>query len=389
MNTSERSAYLDVVKLLLTVLVVGVHAAITYGAAGSWFLHDPAQDSTTSVVLSFFNITCQSFFMGLFFFLSGLFTPRSIERKGPARFVLDRLVRLGIPLAVFFFVINPLTEYAGYRAAHPAGVGLLPFLRTGLGSLAKTGTGPLWFVQALLGFSILAAIAAAIFPGIGRCSPRTDAAAAGVPARRPARTILGLLGIGLLVGVASFVVRQWFPLMTSIWNLQFGFFAQYVVWFVIGIADGRRGTLERLVTMSPRPWYWLSLPCALLLPVLIVAGGALENGLDAFTTGLTWQALAYALWEQVSAVAFSMAILSFARRRFGSPGPLVRAASRNAFVTYVFHAPAIVWIAYAGLALHLPPAVKWVLLVAAGCAATVLLGELVLKRIPGVRRVLY
>jgi hypothetical protein len=34
MNTSDRSAYLDTVKLLLTVLVVVVHAAITYGAAG-------------------------------------------------------------------------------------------------------------------------------------------------------------------------------------------------------------------------------------------------------------------------------------------------------------------------------------------------------------------
>ncbi len=380
-----RSAYLDTVKLLLTVLVVGVHAAITYGATGSWFFHDPAENFPTSVVLSFFNIYCQSFFMGLFFFLSGLFTPRSIERKGPARFVLDRLVRLGIPLVVFFFVINPLTEYAAYRAAHPAGIGLLPYLRVGIFRLADTGTGPLWFVQALLGFSILAAIAAVVVPAIGRC----DARPAGTPAPRSTRTILGLLGIGLLVGIASFVVRQWFPLMTSVSNLQLGFFPQYVTWFVIGIAAGRRGTVDRLTAMAPRTWYWLSLPCALLLPVAMVAGGALENGLDAFTTGLTWQALVYALWEQVAAVVFSMAILSFARRHLGSPGPLVRAASRNAFVTYVFHAPAIVWIAYAGLALQLPPAVKWVLLVAAGCAATVLLGELVLKRIPGVRRVMY
>jgi glucans biosynthesis protein C len=389
MNTSDRSAYLDVVKLLLTVLVVGVHAAITYGAAGSWFFHDPVQDFPTSVGLSFFNIYCQSFFMGLFFFLSGLFTPRSIERKGPARFVLDRLVRLGIPLVVFFFVINPLAEYAGYRAAHPGGIGLLPYLRVGIFRLADTGTGPLWFVQALLGFSILAAIAAAAVPAIGRCRRRIEAPEGAAAAPRSLRTIIGLLGTGLLVGVASFVVRQWFPLMTSVSNLQLGFFPQYVVWFVIGIAAGRRGTLERLTAMSPRPWYWLSLPGALLLPVLMVAGGALENGLDAFTTGLTWQALAFALWEQVAAVVFSMAILSFARRHLGSPGPLVRAASRNAFVTYVFHAPAIVWIAYAGVTLHLPPVVKWVLLVAAGCAATVLLGELALKRIPGVRRVLY
>jgi surface polysaccharide O-acyltransferase-like enzyme len=122
--------------------------------------------------------------------------------------------------------------------------------------------------------------------------------------------------------------------------------------------------------------------------VLLVAGGAFENGLGAYTTGLRWQALAYALWEQATAVVFSMALLLFARRRLNAPGPVLRLASRNAFVTYVFHAPAIVWIAYAWLPLEAPPAAKWAMLVAAGVAATVALGELVLKRIPGVRRVM-
>jgi glucan biosynthesis protein C len=379
-----RNQYLDVVKLLLTILVVGVHAAITYGAEGSWFFDDPQQDFPTSVALSFFNIYCQSFFMGLFFFISGLFTPRSIERKGPARFVLDRLVRLGIPLAVFFFLINPLTEYAGYRSDYPAGIGLLPFLRVSIRTLADTGTGPLWFVQTLLGFSIIAALVAVVFPGTVRRVPQ-----AGIPRPlHPARTYLALLGTGLGVGVLSFVVRQWFPLMTAVSNLQLGFFTQYVVYFVLGMAAGRRGFLDRLTALPPRPWYGSALACGLLLPVLLVAGGALENGLDAYTTGLRWQALAYALWEQATAVVFSMALLLFARRRLQSPGPVLRVASRNAYVVYVLHAPVIVWIAYAWLRLSLPPAVKWVMLVIAGVAATVLLGELVLKRIPGVRRVL-
>jgi glucan biosynthesis protein C len=352
------------------------------------------------VALSFFNIYCQSFFMGLFFFISGLFTPRSIERKGPARFVLDRLVRLGIPLVVFFFLISPLTEYAGYRADHPSfGLGL--YLSMSFRTMRGMGTGPLWFVQALLGFSILAALVAAVFPGHGR--PRSAEAKdgrqadpvtirrlpqAGTPPLRPARTYFALIAMGLGVGVISFVVRQRFPLMSAVSNLQFGFFTQYVVYFVLGMAAGRRGFLDRLTALSPRPWSWSALGCALLLPVLLVTGGALDNGLDAYTTGLRWQALAYALWEQATAVVFSMALLLFARRRLNRPGPVLRVASRNAYVVYVFHAPVIVWIAYSWLRLQLPPAVKWVMLVVAGVAATVLLGELLLKRIPGVRRVL-
>jgi glucans biosynthesis protein C len=386
LNSSRdgRFQYLDVVKLLLTILVVGVHAAITYGAAGSWFFDDPLQNFPTSAALTFFNIYCQSFFMGLFFFISGLFTPRSIERKGPARFVLDRLVRLGIPLVVFFFIINPLTDYAGYRAAHPAGVGILGFLRVGILTLAETGTGPLWFVQTLLGFSILSALVAVVLPQTVRRAPQ-----AAIPRPlSPGRTYLALLGTGLGIGVLSFVVRQRFPLMTAVSNLQLGYFTQYIVSFILGMAAGRSGFLDRLTELSPRPWYWSSLGCILLMPVLLVAGGAFDNGLDAYATGLRWQALAYALWEQATAVVFSMALLLFARRRLNSPGPALRVASRNAYVVYVFHAPVIVWTAYAWLGLQLPPAVKWMMLTVAGVAATVLLGELVLKRIPGVRRVM-
>jgi glucan biosynthesis protein C len=83
-----------------------------------------------------------------------------------------------------------------------------------------------------------------------------------------------------------------------------------------------------------------------------------------------------------------MALLLFARRRLNTPGPELRLASRNAYVVYIFHAPLIVWIAYGWLRLQLRPAVKWVMLAAAGVVVTIVLGELVLKRIPEVRRVL-
>ena len=257
--------------------------------------------------------------------------------------------------------------------------GVAAFLWESLRGMRFTGTGPLWFVQTLLGFSILAALVAAAFPAMVRRSPQ--AATSRQP--RTARTCLALIGLGLGVGVVSFVVRQRFPLMTAVSNLQLGFFSQYVAFFALGIAAARYGFLDRIAGLSPRPWYGGSLGCALLLPVLLAAGGAFEHGLDAYTTGLRWQAFAYALWEQVTAVVFSMALLAFARRHWGSPGPIVRVASRNAYVTYVVHAPVIVWIAYAWMPLALPPAAKWAMLVVAGVVATVLLGELALRRIPG------
>lgn len=47
--------------------------------------------------------------MGAFFLLAGYFIPGSYDRKGTGPFIKDRLIRLGIPMLVFYFVLNPLS----------------------------------------------------------------------------------------------------------------------------------------------------------------------------------------------------------------------------------------------------------------------------------------
>ena len=74
--------------------------------------------------------------------------PGSLERKGPGRFLKDRLVRLGIPFVLYTFVVNPFLVMAvrtwGYGDPTPYG--------------PRFGSGPLWFVQALF-FSLVYAAA--------------------------------------------------------------------------------------------------------------------------------------------------------------------------------------------------------------------------------------
>jgi glucans biosynthesis protein C len=75
-----------------------------------------------------------SFFMGLFFLISAYFVPSSLERKGAAKFMKDRLVRLGVPMLVFMFAVFPVLGY-------------LLFGRL------EIGLGHLWFLELLLIFS--------------------------------------------------------------------------------------------------------------------------------------------------------------------------------------------------------------------------------------------
>ena len=47
--------------------------------------------------------------MGFLFFLGGLFVPSSYDRKGAARFLRDRFIRLGVPSLLFMLVVHPFT----------------------------------------------------------------------------------------------------------------------------------------------------------------------------------------------------------------------------------------------------------------------------------------
>jgi hypothetical protein len=105
-KASARDASFDYLRAFIVLLVLLHHSVLAY--AVMW----PAQPMTFAIlpapivdlrrwagfdVVAIFNDT---FFMALMFLLSGLFVWPSLERKGGAKFLRDRLLRLGVPFAV-------------------------------------------------------------------------------------------------------------------------------------------------------------------------------------------------------------------------------------------------------------------------------------------------
>jgi hypothetical protein len=188
---ANRNVGIDALRASLTLLVVFHHAAITYGAIGSWFYKEIEPSSApSSLILTLFVAYNQAFFMGLFFLIAGSLTPGAIARHGADGFLRERLMRLGAPLLVFILTLGPITV-ALAETAHGR-----PFLAT-LGWLARRGAiivGPLWFVEALLIFcAAYVAVRAAIGPAqlerarpfpSNRVPPRFCCACAGRPARK-------------------------------------------------------------------------------------------------------------------------------------------------------------------------------------------------------------
>jgi fucose 4-O-acetylase-like acetyltransferase len=107
---AQRDLYIDRLRSVMTVMVILHHTAITYGAPGGWFWMElKPSASPSSLLLTLFVTTNQAYFMGFFFMLAGYFSPASLERKGYARFIGDRFLRLGLPLLAFGLVLGPLT----------------------------------------------------------------------------------------------------------------------------------------------------------------------------------------------------------------------------------------------------------------------------------------
>src|SRR4030088_3642997 len=115
-----RNASIDRTRTFLTLVVLIHHAVIPYTYFGhtdpkSWIGFD-------AVVLA-----TDSFFMAMFFFLSGLFVWPSLAHKAPQIFIRDRLLRLGLPFAIAAFTIIPIAYYAIALRQHPD-IGFAAFL---------------------------------------------------------------------------------------------------------------------------------------------------------------------------------------------------------------------------------------------------------------------
>jgi len=375
-----RLLYIDNLRTVIITMVILVHLAVTYGGEGSWYYKEGRADTLTSAVLTVHNATSQSFFMGLLFLLSAYFTVASCDRKGPGPFLRDRLLRLGIPLLFFEFLIQP------FLACSLAQAGVID-LGGSRGEYFRwyytsfhIGSGPLWFVEVLLIFSVL-------YVAWRLCHKRVPAAYRDLG---PLPSAAGILLFALLLGILSFATRLWFPVNWAFGplNLQLAFFVQYIAMFIVGVTAYRRDWLPRLpITMAVPCLVLAGLLVVVALPLLFGLGGALDGQSWRYLGGWHWQAFAYAMWEQLLAVAMTVGLIVLFRERFNRQGPLAQAAAASSYTVYIIHAPIIILFALATRGLDLYPLLKFAIAALVTIPITFAVANL-LRQLPLARRIL-
>ncbi len=291
-----RIEFLSRYKGFLAIFVVLIHTGITYGAVGGWDFVEKNDVVWLGVLTTWINALAQSFVLGAFFFISAYFLPRSLRKKGHARFLLDRLVKLGIPYAIYYFLGMPfLIAVAEWGRGQPFRLGLY------------FNSGPLWFIEALFIFTLVY-----IVVKLFRKDSRPIFLPKGVPSRA---LIVAYIAAAAVIG---FAVRLVYPAGQAIHNLQLGYFPMYVLLFAAGIKAGEEGWLEKIAEMKIGAWIAPAAVCAASFLPLMVLGGALDSGADAFLGGLTWQSAAYAVWDAVGGTSLLSSASCSSHARAGS-----------------------------------------------------------------------
>jgi hypothetical protein len=333
-----RSAYLDNLKVFLTVLVVLHHVVCTF-STGSAFGYNVSisrgiqmpsrgysvDNCFASVFANWFIGVNQSYFMCLFFLISGFFTPSSFDRKGREDFLRDKLQRLGVPLLCFYLVYGPLTTYLEARTFVENG-GKLWYAASYKNTWFSGG--PPWFILWLLNFNVVYAF--------------TDGSPIVMAAPSSALVFLG----AFFVGMIQFVVPS-----TGFIQVPMGLnqLVANLIFFSVGVLAKRGAWLDALAKLETGTVWFVRFWALLLVGVfgifIVDARPFFVQDIATYATKTPNMDL-MPFFMGVASVILSYTQLQFFQAHLGGSRRILKWASSAAYTVYLIHPPFVVFGAY-------------------------------------------
>jgi hypothetical protein len=370
--------------------VIMIHLAVTYSSFGIWLYNEVRPlNFFNHIFFRFFQTFIQAFSMGMLFFVAGYFTPMAIDRKSPSRFLSDRFRRLGLPALFFLLFITPFAVWVqGSTLWKYEASGFLDFYSQYLQSagMKLLGVGPMWFALALLIFSVVYMLWRLVLPRAAN------------PDSQGILNTSRLLLLIVIIATVAFLLRLFFPLGSVFWGMQLGYFSQYIILFIAGIAVYRTNCLENITPVAGR--YWLAAGLILgfagllLFIYLIDAYDFSTLTIKTFRPGkssgndASWGAIYFAVWESFVAVAMTVGLLGLFRDKLNFSNSLTKKLSAAAFAVYMFHPPIIVAVTKSMQTLDMQPVFKWAIAGVISIPLCFLIGYYILLRIPLLKKIL-
>jgi glucan biosynthesis protein C len=372
-HTRERLLYIDNLRLLVIVLVVTIHLAVTISGFGNWYYTEGTHlDTLSTIWFAFYQSFTQGYFLGLLFMISGYFIAGSYDHKGFGGFVGDRFKRLIVPTLIYMIAITPFIEIVEL-GQKPTGFDLVGFL---------SGTGVMWFAATLFGFSLIY--------GLVRLVSRKSIAASNVTSgKKHLEPTLGMaVSLILIIAVCAFLIRIVQPIGTDILNFQLCYFASYIVLFIVGILAYRNNLFAKISYRAGKRLVIGAIALGFLAWFVLVAVATATGSTVALEGGMTWQSAAFSTWESFIAVAMSIGLIAVFREKFNRQSKLVKTLSDNSFAVYMFHPIIIIPVTLLLTPLAFYPIAKWLLLCVICAPLCFAATHFVFRKIPLLKNVL-
>ncbi len=367
----QRMFYLDNLRLLFTILVILHHTCLTYTGEAGWYYYDLIQDPFTDLVMILLMTVNRNWVLHCFFLISGYFTPGSLDKKGLWVYIKERLIRIGIPLAIFSIFIRPSLYYFLHRDTLSTQYSFIENIIF----LKNVAPGPAWFLEVLLVFSIVYGLIWLLHK----------------PQARQERPFPGISAIFLFVFVLTvftFAFRIVLPAQKEVFHLRLGNYADYVAFFAAGIVGYRNKWLDKVTDKIGLQWTVITAIAVVGYSAFVISSWTSHESLAYLRGGTSVKTFITTWIGTYIAVGTSISSIYLFRKFINIQTALIRAMTAEAYSAFIFHSPVIVALAYAIHSYTLQPFLKFTGVFVLSTVLCFLMCRYVIRRIPFSDRVL-
>ncbi|OPX63755.1 MULTISPECIES: acyltransferase family protein [unclassified Methanoregula] len=354
-----RLHYIDNLRWISILLLFPFHTAFIFCAG--WYGYY-VQSDQPFVAAHLLTVTIEPWIMPLLFCIAGMSMRFALQKRNPAEYLRERVMRLLVPFiagvvlvcpVIAFYALKFHTGYTGSFAG--AFVHFFSSARPDRSPYGMTGdfsVDHLWFIISLFLFSVIAlgVILAWRGPGGRLLSPGST----GLPA-----LILLFVPVWLLNYTGTSVTGYSLP----------AYFALFLIGYSLLSSDGVQELLEKK---------WAGLLAAW---VLLTAGVMWTYGILLGHGEVFWGSSAFFVITGWTGV---LAFMGAGRHYLDTGTPLTARMHAASYPVYILHQALLVAVAYYLLMTGIPPALQYAAIVLFSIVLTFACYE-VIKRIPGMR----
>lgn len=337
--------FLDNLRSFLIFLVILYHAGITYESSGIgayfWIVDDPA----TNDIVGLINLVIDLFVMSLIFFISGYFTPKSVETKSAKVFIKAKAVRLLLPWAVATLTLIPFYKYIFLTSRGLPQESWVTYFHFSNGMFSQSW---LWFLPVLFLFNI----GYLLLTKLNFKAPDISVKTAII------MTSLASWVYGATIALMD--AKGWFK--TPFLDFQTERLGIYALMFLLGAfcfkkrvfqGELHKGKIFKIVNWCS------SVPITLYIGILLYGIFNPEQ----YLLSESMDQIVKQLFFQISLFCLSYNLLIGFYKNFNTHGKISHILSRNSYSVYIIHVVVLGIIALGLMPLDMPSLVKYFILV--------------------------